>query len=83
MEWADWDDPGAFAMVLNSTQDAPETLAILFNASGSTVEFELPPSLSPGGWTVAFSSLPDGAAGPDGNICSLPEKSVVCLLSAS
>ena len=78
MESPDWDEVQAFAMALI---DRHHAVSLLFNAADEPVEFRLPESMFPGGWSVEFSSNPTDVVAAPAEGYWLAERSIACLAS--
>lgn len=85
MATSDWESAEALTVILTSSDSAQtqtKSIAIMLNASESTVNFTLP-EVSPNRWLLAFSSsdLPanNPSNQPSNHIWQLQDLSIVCL----
>ncbi|MFJ3320628.1 MULTISPECIES: glycogen debranching protein GlgX [unclassified Curtobacterium] len=76
---ADWADGGNRAVML-VLQQGDDTVAVLLNASETTVEFTLPEKPGGGRWSLGLSSDPDQAVGDDASTVLVRDASFTALV---
>ena len=77
-----WHNDRALTLLLPVMDDVPDstdaTVAIMFNASGETLNFSLPAMTQTGCWRIVFHSAGKTSAKNSDNPCRLEPRSIAC-----